>query len=213
LSLGTQNLETFPYKVGDQEILLVDTPGFDDSNLSDTDILTLIADWMEKTYEEGSLLSGIIYLHQISGNRMDGASKKSLRLFRKLCGESNLRNVILASTMWENVDEAKAAERERELAENYWKEMIENGSKIARISSNPNDARRLVETFLNKKTFVAQLQQELKSGKTLIQTEAGAALRDEIEKITKKYEKELQSTKEEMERAYIMRKWALRKHP
>jgi len=204
--LATQTIDTYPYKIGQHEILLVDTPGFDDTNHSDTEILTMIADWMERTYEDKHFLSGLIYLHKISDNRMDGASMKSLRLFRKLCGESNLQNVILGTTMWEAVDEATGAMRERELRDIYWKEMIEKKSSMRRISANSDDAKILVESFLPKVPFVAQLQQELKSGKLLSQTAAAGALRDEMEKMTKRYEKELQSTKEEMEKAHIKRK-------
>lgn len=166
----------------------------------------MIADWLEKTYDEDSLLSGVVYLHKISDNRMDGASMKSLRLFRKLCGESNLHNVVLGTTMWANVDDATGARREGELRDIYWKDMIAQGSTMCRISTNADDAKILIESFLPKKPFVAQLQQELKSGKLLCQTEAAAALRDEMDKLTKRYEKELQNTREEMEKANRKRK-------
>lgn len=203
---GTQNLETFPYKIGDQEILLVDTPGFDDTNLSDTAILFMIADWMEKTYEDGTLLSGIIYLHKITDNRMDGASMKSLRLFRSLCGEDNLSNVILGTTMWGLVDEDTGKKRERDLAENYWKEMMDKNTSMRRIPTNPDDAKILVESFLRNMPFVTQIQQELKSGTPLSQTGAGAALRDEMEKMSERYKQELETAKAKMEKTYIKRK-------
>lgn len=204
---GTQNLETFPYKVGDQEILLVDTPGFDDTNLSDTAILYMIADWMEQTYEDGALLSGIIYLHKITDNRMDGASMKSLRLFRSLCGEDNLSNVILGTTMWGLVDEATGVKREKDLEENYWKEMMDKKTSMRRISTNPDDAKILVESFLRNMPFVTQIQEELKKGTPLSQTGAGAALRDEMEKMSERYKQELETAKTKMEKAYIKRKW------
>jgi hypothetical protein len=214
LSLGTETPEIFPYKVGDREILLLDTPGFDHTHLSDTEILALIADWMCVSYQRGFLLSGIIYLHRISENGMDRASEKSLRLVSKICGEDNFGNVILATTMWENIGEASATLQERDLAGIYWKDMIAKGSRIERISTNVDEARRLLETFLTKETFVAQLQHELSiEKKTLIQTEAGVALKDELENLSRKYRKELESAKEELEKAKIKSKWATRKHP
>jgi hypothetical protein len=33
----------------DLDVLFVDTPGFDDTNKSDVEILNLIADWLKKT--------------------------------------------------------------------------------------------------------------------------------------------------------------------
>lgn len=32
-----------------RKVVFVDTPGFDDTNTKDTDILQAIADWLEKT--------------------------------------------------------------------------------------------------------------------------------------------------------------------
>lgn len=34
----------------DYEIVFVDTPGFDNNKTSDSDILKMISDWLEKTY-------------------------------------------------------------------------------------------------------------------------------------------------------------------
>jgi len=42
--------------------------------------------------------------------------------------------------------------------------------------------------------------------KTLLQTDAGLALKDEIDKITKRYAKDLAGAKEEMKQAYRTRK-------
>lgn len=183
-------------------MFLVDTPGFDDSNLTDTDILIRIADWMSETYSKGTQLSGIIYLHRISDDRMDGASVKNLLMFGELCGENNLHNVVLATTMWEETNEEIGAKREAELIHDYWKPMIEERSQVARLSTNPDDARRLVKVFLNNTTFVPQLQQELSSGKHLTETKAGKAISDEIERISKQYAKDLESAKEAMNKAH-----------
>lgn len=179
----------------------MDTPGFDDTNVSDTEILTRIADWMKDTYDEGSLLSGIIYLHRISDPRMDGASMKNLRMFRKLCGPNNLRNVILATTMWEKIPEAEGVTRESQLKREFWNDMIAKGSTVARVSTDPLDAIKPVERFLGKETMVLRLQEELSSGKTLIQTEAGAAIQEDIERLSVQYAKNLEAAKEEMRQA------------
>jgi hypothetical protein len=74
IGIGTEDVVAVPFKIGNQDVILADTPGFDDIGVSDTEILTRIADWIKDIYDEGSLLSGIIYLHRISDPRMDGAS-------------------------------------------------------------------------------------------------------------------------------------------
>jgi len=32
------------------DLVFVDTPGFDDTNMSDVDILKMVADWLKATY-------------------------------------------------------------------------------------------------------------------------------------------------------------------
>lgn len=79
--------------------MIVDTPGFSNTRLSDTEILQRIATWINDTYDDGHLLSGIIYLHRIIDNRREGPSLKNLRMMKALCGINSLKNVVLATTM------------------------------------------------------------------------------------------------------------------
>lgn len=59
---------------------LVDTPGFDDSTETDTQILMEVTDWLNRAYLADILLSGIFYLHRIIDIKMGGqASKVSLQ--------------------------------------------------------------------------------------------------------------------------------------
>lgn len=39
------------FKLDGHDVTLVDTPGFDDSKRSDTEILILIANWLKSSYE------------------------------------------------------------------------------------------------------------------------------------------------------------------
>lgn len=125
--IGTKDVLAVPFKIGNQDVLLVDTLGFDDTSVNDAEILTRIANWMKETHYEGSLLPRIIYLHRISDPRMDSASMKNLRMFRKLCGPNNPRNIILAATMWENISVAEGEIRESQLKKEFWKDMIPMG--------------------------------------------------------------------------------------
>lgn len=79
---------------------LIDTPGFDDTHRTDTAVLGEIADWLAESYSHAVKLSGVIYLHRNTDTRVGGSGMKNLRMFRKLCGAANLRNVVLATTMW-----------------------------------------------------------------------------------------------------------------
>jgi len=47
-------------------ITLFDTPGFDDTDRSELDVLKETAAFLSHTYKQDVLLSGIIYFHRIT---------------------------------------------------------------------------------------------------------------------------------------------------
>lgn len=146
---------------------------------------------MKDNYDEGLLLSGIIYLHRVTDIRMEGPSLKNLRMMKKLCGENSLANVVLATTMWERVTEEEGTRREEELKQKFWKEMIAAGSTVRRIlTGRADDARALVKSMLTNRPTSTQLQEELRDGKTLIQTEAGLEIRGELARLELKLKEE-----------------------
>lgn len=201
---GTEDVLPLTCAIGNDTTVLVDTPGFSDTNFSDTEILGRIATWMKDTYDDGLLLSGIIYLHRISDVRMEGPSLKNLRMMKKLCGLDSLRNVVLATTMWEKVTDKEGLRREAELKNIFWKDMLDKGSTVSRIMTETgNDARALVKSLLKNKPVSTRLQEELHSGKALIQTEAGTEIREEIAKLERKLRAEHESAIAELKAAQI----------
>lgn len=92
----------FLYHTG-QRVFLLDTPGFDDTNRSDTDVLKTISGDLARMYSKDIKLSGIIYLHRITDVRFSGSAQKNLSVFKKLCGDDFYPNVVLATTIWENL--------------------------------------------------------------------------------------------------------------
>ena len=205
LALGTQNIVEVRCKIGDRYVMLVDTPGFNDTVRSDTEILGLLVDWMKDSYGERHF-SGLIYLHDISGARMTGSVLKNIRMFRKLCGEENLRNVILATTKWAITPMNDAIMRERDLCsdQGFWGLMIHAGSMVRRFDNTEASARSLVEELLHtgNKSFTPKIQREVVvEGKMLSQTDAGAFIEEALAKQAKEHKEEMKSLKEEQERA------------
>ena len=73
------------------QVHLIDTPGFDDTNRSDSDVLKDLAYWLGISYEKKKIqLTGLIYLHPISHTRMAGTPFKNLRTFRKMVGSGSM---------------------------------------------------------------------------------------------------------------------------
>lgn len=170
----------------------VDTPGFSDTNLSDTEILQMIADYLAVAYKQEMKLSGIIYLHPISDNRVTHHTTKNLEMFRKLTGEKNLKNVVLATSMWDKVSESEGIRREEELKGKFWKLLIAMGAKTVRHHDTPESARAIASTLLGNKPFYLQLQEEMgKDNKALRDTAAGREVMLEIVRMKEEHQREL----------------------
>jgi hypothetical protein len=106
--------------------------------------------------------------------------------------------------MWEKVTQEEGARRQEQLRNNYWKDMIDQGSTVQRVSSN-QDAINLVKSFLGKTTAVLQLQDELAKGRKLVNTGAGAAIQEDFERLRLQYRKDLEEAKEEIKAAQKLR--------
>ena len=112
-----------------RRIVLVDTPGLDQTYVDDEVIFTDIAVWLAQSwvcspdtchgysslgrYRKGMKIAGIIYLHEICERRLSGASRKNLRQFHEFCGDDVLKNVILVTTKWDEVELDMGPQRER----------------------------------------------------------------------------------------------------
>lgn len=210
LFIGTKEPEEIPCKIGDKTVILVDTPGFNDTFRPDTDILASLVDWMKASYQEMQL-SGIIYLHDIKLDRMYGSSLTNLRMFRRLCGDDNLKNVILATTKWSDPPKSEEASREEQLCsdEEFWGLMIQEGSLVRRFDNTKPSARALVEEILDtgKEYITPRIQHEVvELGKNISETEAGAFIDRRLIEQAQRHQQEVEGLMEEQDRARRKRK-------
>ncbi|KAL2018593.1 hypothetical protein VTK56DRAFT_563 [Thermocarpiscus australiensis] len=92
------------------------------SNLrSDSDVLGDIAFALAQLYRRSVLLAGLVYLTDITANRMDGPSKTMLRVFREACRAPAFPHVTLLSAKWETLaGSSRVAAAERNEAELRW---------------------------------------------------------------------------------------------
>ncbi|KAI6042170.1 hypothetical protein EDC04DRAFT_3058955, partial [Pisolithus marmoratus] len=137
----------YPHSDGIRNIVLVDMPGFDDTFMTDTQILRQIAYWLEKTYKKNMKLSGMLYLHRISDNRVSGTPSRNYGMFKELCGKENFKNVILVTTMWDEVTEEVGSAREKELQSDFWRSMITLGSSVHRFDGTMESAWKIIDSL------------------------------------------------------------------
>jgi hypothetical protein len=188
---------TFHHK--GKNINLVDTPGFNDTHKSETEVLEGIARWLEDSYLHKRKLQGVIYLHRIDNPRMEGSALRNLRMFRKLCGEDPLRNVILATTFWDKVSGQVGEEREAELRvkPEFWGSMIQRGSQVTRFTDR-DSALKIMELLLPNNPLPLEIQLELvDQSKNLVETAAGKSVNEELNRLEKIHKDQLQQIKEE----------------
>ncbi|KAI0860900.1 P-loop containing nucleoside triphosphate hydrolase protein [Xylaria cubensis] len=199
LTSSTRDIEVIETKIDGRVVRFVDTPGFSDTNLSDGEVLQLIADYLAAAYKQDMKLSGIIYLHPISDTRMTHHATKNLQMFQKLTGEKNLGNVVLATSMWDRVPFEEGLLREAELKDKFWKLLITCGAKAMRHEGTPESAQAIARTLMAKKPFFVQLQKEMgRDNKALRDTAAGQQVMMELIRIREEHKRELADMEEMM---------------
>lgn len=82
-------------------------------------------------YENGSRLAGIIYVHRISDERLSGIHLRHYRMFRQLCGDSTLENVVLVMNVREEVSEDVGEARENDFATRVFVPILDKGAQLA----------------------------------------------------------------------------------
>ena len=113
---------------------------------------------------------------------MVGSARKNLQMYRKLVGRKGLQNVVLASTKAQLVhDHTEAEHRHHQLETIYWKDMIDEGSKVWKYDGEKETALRIVRNIMANHPRTLQIQRELvKERKDLLQTAAGTELNAEL---------------------------------
>ncbi|KAI5990118.1 P-loop containing nucleoside triphosphate hydrolase protein, partial [Pisolithus albus] len=193
-----------PFKVGGKQVVLLDTPGFDDTSMTDTDVLRIISAYLVAMYEQGAKLSGILYMHRISDVRMSGTSKRNFRIFRELCGESTLSNVLIVTNMWGSVDSKIGEERERELAtsDKLFKPVLEKGARLLRHDNTEASAHAILRNLISGQTATLAIQHEIvNQRKDLAQTAAGSELTRLLKEQAQRYDDEVTELRGELELA------------
>jgi hypothetical protein len=198
----------FGFRYGQGRGILIDTPGFDDTSRSDAEILKEVAACFCNLYDKGIKLNGIVYLHRISDPRMGGSALKNLNMFQRLCGKPSLPNVILATTMWGEVQRqsgsiAAGERREDQLksTNEFWGGMLRAGSHYRRHTGDRKSAEEIMSVIINtRRKTTLDIQIEMVDKKLLLdETTAGRYLKQEYAALRHKYEvetEELQKSKE-----------------
>lgn len=184
----------------EREIVLIDTPGFDDDTRSDVEILELIAAWMAKRdMMKEQLLDGLIFLHPITHNRVGGSEWNRTRLLEKILGRHAYKRVTIATTMWDDLNNPEAADKRvegRTRAGGVWYEMKSKGAQVVKHTNTAQSAHNIIRDIVHKTDKYGKMEPllhtELKIHKGhLVRTSAGKELKRQLEVAIDQIEKDL----------------------
>ena len=160
--------------------------------------------YLPSRYERGDTLAGVLYFHRISDFRMGGISTRNFNMFRKLCGDNTLQNVVIVTNMWGEVDPQVGEAREAELVREdiFFKPVLEKGAQMARHKNTTPSAENIIRLVLDNHPLPLRIQTELVTEhKDISETSAGEELSQEINALIVKHQEEVRVLREEMEQA------------
>ncbi|KAI0091155.1 hypothetical protein BDY19DRAFT_856343, partial [Irpex rosettiformis] len=187
-----------------RSVVLVDSPGFDDTEKSDSDILGILCEYLASQYTQKRLLHGVIYIHRITDNKMTGTSIRNFQAYQELCGVNALSNSAIITTMWSRIDPLLGNRYEQELRskDKFFKPAIDYGAKFIRHLDTEASAHDIIRELLSEESKPLRVQQELvDEGKKVFQTAAGEALLRELAKAEQKHYQEFTEVQKELEEA------------
>lgn len=128
--LVSKTSEILAVKYTDEEsgldIVLVDTPGLSNTLKDDSEVLRMFTEWSRKLKKRDLVISGILYFHRISDNRIPANPLRALCVFGEPCGGlgAALSKTILTITMWNDVGDEIGEKRLVELKSTFWKVVL-----------------------------------------------------------------------------------------
>lgn len=178
----TTEVSSYPLVLKGHEVFLIDSPGFDDDKLSSDDVLQKIADFINGVHSLGWRIGGIIYLHDITRERMGSSGEMNVRLLERLTGEDNWNNITLVTTKWGISGRSQSEiRREQELQEKtrYWGDMCNANrpAAVCRFDNTESGAKEIIERHLEL-AFVPRISQQMVENRAALgDTDAGQVIR------------------------------------
>ena len=121
-------------------------------------------------------------------------------MFRMLCGENALQNVVIVTNMWGEVDPEVGNRREAELRDHFFKPVLDKGARMARHENTVLSAEKIIRLILGNHPLPLRIQEELvNENKTIFETGAGEELNRVLIAQIKKHQEEMRALREDME--------------
>jgi hypothetical protein len=134
-------------------------------------------------------------MHRITDNKMGGPSRRNFHIFRNLCGDAGLQNVLLVTNMWSKVDPDEGEARERELAskEKFFKPALDRGARMLRHDGSQASSHAILRHLVGLEPSTLLVQDEMvNQEKDLAHTTAGADIMRELKEQAERHTEALE---------------------
>lgn len=166
--------------IGKQRVTLIDTPGFNDTRRTDSEILEILGNYITTATSRNIKLTAVIYIQRIDEPRVRGSAVQSFNLLKKLCGAGYFGNIVLVTVGWSDtgpqVERHIRNENQLRRTDIYWGEFLKLGATFQRHTGTQASALKIVDHVLTKTPKVIQFQKQLAAAGIIGKTEAGEFL-------------------------------------
>lgn len=203
---------------------LIDTPGLDDTLLSDAEHLTSLSTFLNDLYSRPSSqkIHGIIFLTRITDTRLSASHIKTAQIIRRICGDQWKGRYALMSSMWDLLHQSTqewgdARRREREMCRHpqFWGNLSSDTDGEAtpfQFHGTRQSAQSVVDWFLTPQNAVwlrnppaLLLHSQLSTGKLVSETTAGIYVLGELSEQRAKHLDAVARLRKEIEEAKMER--------
>ena len=123
-------------------------------------------------------------------------------MFRELCGDQTLKNVVLVTNMWTRDPRDINEAREIELSSKFFKPVLDKGAQLIRHYDTAQSTHDIIRRIIANHPAVLQIQRELvDERRDIIDTSAGQAVSRELVEQTKRHRAELEKVEKAMMQA------------
>ncbi|KAF3911430.1 hypothetical protein ABW20_dc0104175 [Dactylellina cionopaga] len=143
-------------------VLLVDTPDFDTTGHSDSEVLEDVLLWLETKYPEEKEHARIIYLHDINIKGVTGSSGRNLEASEQVCRGNYIDSVVLAKTDGRNIQKSHKYSNKRVDKPNaetsVWRAMVARGSGVVIRDGSSESVLQIVRDLVLKRIRITELK-------------------------------------------------------
>ncbi|KAJ3520879.1 hypothetical protein NMY22_g12548 [Coprinellus aureogranulatus] len=129
MSAVTYSVREYPCTTSDnQEVILVDTPGLDHTELDNSEIQKRISAWLTLSSRKGVSVDAALYFHDMKADLVSYTMREDIKLLKTCCA---LEKVTVATTKWDQyLDQRDAWKRQDELERKFWSQLSSEGCKV-----------------------------------------------------------------------------------